>query len=131
MIRRQRGGALEEGRGGGQAAAGLGATGGSAELRGDILVGACRRLGEVPGAPIGIGLGVGRLGQRPMPPPPLLRRCRPVDRRAHQRMAKPHPAVDLDQSGQLRRLECGTGDRESRGRTPQERRIAGGLRRDQ
>ena len=64
-----------------------------------------------------------------MHPPPLLRRCRPVDGRAHERVAKPHTAVDLDQSGQLRRLECRAGDRESLSRTPHERRIAAGLRR--
>ena len=128
-VRRQGRGALEEGGGGGQPAARLGAAGGPLELGGDVLVGAGRRLGEVPGAPVGIGLRVGRLRQRPMHAASLLRRCRPVDRRAHQRMAKPHPAVDLDQPGRLRRLERRARDPEPLRRTPQQRRIAGRLRR--
>ena len=91
-VRRQRRGALEEGGGGGQSAARLRAAGGSLQLAGDGLVRAGRRLGEMPGAPIGIGLGVGRFRQRPMHPPALLRRCGPVDRGAHERMAKADPA---------------------------------------
>src|SRR6202042_768395 len=50
-VRRQSRGAPEEGGGGGQATAPLGADGGSLERVGDRLVRADRRLGEMPSAP--------------------------------------------------------------------------------
>ena len=53
------------------------------------------RLGAVPGAPIGIVVWIGRVRQRPVDLPPLRRRRRPIDRRAHQRMAEPHPGADV------------------------------------
>ena len=53
------------------------------ELVGDLLVGTGRRLGAVPGAPVGIELGIGGLGQRGVQRAPLLRRGRAVGRRAH------------------------------------------------
>ena len=98
-VRRQCRGALEEGGGGGQATARLGADGGSLQLAGDGLVGGGRRLGQVPGAPVRIELRVGRIRQRPVHLSPLIRRRRPVDRRAHERMAKPDSAVDFDKPG--------------------------------
>ena len=63
-IGRQRGRALEEGRGGGEATARLRSSCGTLELRGDVLVGHGRRLRPVPGAAIRVGLGIGRFRER-------------------------------------------------------------------
>jgi hypothetical protein len=128
LIRGEPDGPLLERGGGRQASACLGAVGGAFEFRRDQLVRAGGRRGKVPGPTIRIDLRVGRLGQRAVHPPPLPRRCRPVQRRADQRMAKPHPAVDVDQPGRLRRLECRSSDRVPPGSPPQERRVAGWLR---
>jgi hypothetical protein len=125
----QRGCALEEGGGGGQAAARLCPTGGPLELGGDVLVRAGSRLGQMPSTSVGIELRVGRLGQRPVNPSALVRRRGPVDRGACERMAKPNPAVDLEQARGLRRVEHRVSDAQSRGRAPQQSRVAGRLRR--
>ena len=116
----QAGGALEEGGGRGQPAPRLSPAGRPLELGGNTLIGGARGLSEVPGAPVGVDLRVGRFRQRPVHPPALLRRCPAVDRRADQRMAKPHPVVDFDQAGRLRWLERGARDPEPLGRAPQE-----------
>ena len=76
---------------------------------------------------VGIALRVGGGGQRCVNLALLLRRRRPVDRRAHQRIAKPHAGADLQQPGRLRRLEHGAGDPQLLGGTPHERRVAGRL----
>jgi hypothetical protein len=68
---------LECGRGG-QASTCLGASGGAFELRGDSLIRAGGRCGEVPGTPIWIEPRIGCLRQRPVHLPPFLRRCRSV-----------------------------------------------------
>src|SRR6185312_12901677 len=67
-VGRQRGCALEEGRGRGDAAARLGAVGRAFQLRGDFLVGTGGGAGAVPGAPIGIPRPVGCLGERVVNP---------------------------------------------------------------
>ena len=51
----ERGGPVQKGSGGGQPAAGLRASGSPLELGGDGLVRAGCRLGQMPGAPVGIG----------------------------------------------------------------------------
>ena len=85
------------------AAARLRPVGRALELGGHLLVGPDARLRAVPRAAIGIDLRIGRLGQRPMHAPPVLGRCRPVDRRAHERMAEPHPGAELEQPRRLGR----------------------------
>ena len=107
----------------------LGATRRPLELGSDLFVRAGRCLGQVPRPPIGIDRGVGRLRQHPVRIPPLLGRRRQVNGRAHQRVAKPHPRPDLEQPSRLRGLQrCGR-HAERPSRPPQERRIAGRLRR--
>ena len=98
----------------------------------DLLVGSRRRCGEMPGAAVGVDLRIGRLRQRQVHRPALLRRRRPVDRRAHQRMAERHPLADRQQP-----LGLGGGrrrgvDAEPLGRAPHQQRVADRLgRRDQ
>ena len=91
-----------------------------------------RRVRAVPGAAIGIDLRIGRLRQRPVRAPALLRGCRPVDRRAHERMTKPHPRAELEQTRLGRRRRRLGADPEPLGRAPQQHRLADRLgRRDQ
>jgi len=84
----------------------------------DFLIWARRGLGPVPGPPIRIDSRVGDLGQRAVQLLPRLDRCRPVGRRAHQRMPEPHPrealldppvqryrAADPEPARQLRRRQ--------------------------
>ncbi len=121
---RKRGGPLQKGSSGGQTAPRLNALGGPLQLCRDILVGPGRPLGEVPRVPVGVDLGVGGIGQRSVHETALIRRRRPIDRRAHERMAKPYSAIDFDQASGLRGLERRGGDREVLGRAPQEPRIS-------
>ena len=123
----QGGRALQERGGGRQAAPRLGPAGRLRQVGGDALVGAGRRLGQVPCAPVGIDLGVGRAGQRPVRPPPFLRRCRSVDRGARERMAKAHPGTDLHQASRLHCVRRHTRDRQLLGCAPHQRRITGGI----
>ena len=124
-VRRQRRGALEEGGGSGQAAARLGAAGGLLELAGDGLVGACRRRGEMPGAPVRVDPRVGRVRQCRADAAAFVRSCGAVDGGAHQRMAEPDAGADLDQVGAGERLERRVGEPEASRGAPGERGIAG------
>ena len=82
---------LQERRRGRQAAAGLRAIGRALELGGDRLVGPGCGLRAVPGAAVGIDLGVGRLGERPCTRRRSSGDAGAVDGRPHQRMPEPHP----------------------------------------
>jgi hypothetical protein len=93
------------------------------QIRGDVLVRPRCRLGGVPRAAIRIGLGIGGLGQRAVRAASLLDRCRPVDRRAHQRVPEPHPSADLEQPGRCRGRCCFRTDSELLGRAPHQHRI--------
>ena len=121
---RQRRRALEEGGRRGQTAARVRAARGAFELVGDLLVGPRRRLGAVPGAAVGIELGIGDLRQRAMSFLSLVKRRRPIRRRAHQRVTKPHAGPELEQA----RLGCRRGslgrDSESLGCLPHQHRFA-------
>ena len=102
------------------------------QVGGDALVGAVRRLGRCQARRSGstsasVAPANARCTRRRS-----LRRCRPVDRRAHKRMAEAHPGADLEQPGRLGRLSAAPVIAEPLGRAPQQRRIAGRLgRRDQ
>jgi len=101
------------------------------ELGGHILIMIGRGLGQVPGPPVGIVLRVGHRGQRRVQLLPLGQRCRAVGGRTGQRMAEPHPAVELDQSRVHRgpaRLET---EAQPLGRPPQQRPVAGRIGRRQ
>ena len=56
-----------------------------------------RRVSAMPRPTIGIGIRIGRLGQRPMRVSPLGRGRRPVDRGSHQWMPEADTGSDLDQ----------------------------------
>ena len=102
-VGRQRGRALEEGGSGGEAAARLRARRGALELGGHLLVGHGRRLRTVPRAAIRVDLRIGCLRERAVGLAPLARLGRPVHRRAHERMAEHHRAVQRQQALRLRR----------------------------
>ena len=57
----------------------------------------------MPGTAIAIDLGIGRLRERLVHHLPVAKRCLPVDRRTHQRMTKPHPGTELQQTRRLGR----------------------------
>ena len=128
-VLRQRDGALQERRRGGEPAARLRPAGRALELQGDLLVRPRRGRGQMPRTTVRVGLPIGRLRQRQMDRAALLCRRRPVHRRAHQRMAERHPLADRQQPVRLRGLRGRRPDPEPLGRAPQQQRIADRLRR--
>ena len=117
--------ALSRKRGGrGDAPARLRAAGRALELLGDLLVGPGGRLGAVPCAPVGMGLGIGGLGERGVQRVALGRGCRAIRRRAHQRVAESDLRADLEQVGVDRRRRGVRIDAEPLGRPPHEQRLA-------
>ena len=126
-IAGQRDRALQECGRGGEAAARLRPARRELELARDLLVGPRRRGGQVPRAAIRIDVAVGGLRQREVGGPALRRRRRPVDGRAHQRMAEGHALADRQQP--VRRVDRGEPDPEPLACALQEQRIADRLRR--
>ena len=86
-----------------------------------------RRLRPMPGATIGIGIRIGRVGQRPMHFLAVAKVCGSVGGRAHEWMAEPHPDPELDQPGLLGRPARVPSDPEALGRAPQQAHIAHGF----
>jgi hypothetical protein len=81
-------------------------------------------LRPVPGATIGIGIRIGRLGQRSMHFLAVAKVSGPVGGRAHERMAEPHPDPELDQAGLLGRPARVASDPEALCRAPQQAHVA-------
>jgi hypothetical protein len=81
----------------------------------------------VPGAPVGVELRIGGVGQRTVHAATVRRLAGLVHGRAHQRMTKPHPGADLQQPGGLRGLGRLRIDPQVVGRAPQQRHFAGRL----
>ena len=102
-IGRQRRGAFEEGRGGGEAATRLRSSRGTLELRGDVLIGSGFGLRAVPGAAIGIDLGIGRLRERAVDLAPLLQPGGAVDGRANEGVTEHHAGSRASAGPPLRR----------------------------
>ena len=125
----QRGGAFQEGGGGREPAARLRSAGRALELLGDALFRFGRGRGSMPGTAIGIRLGIGDFGERTVHRPPLRRRGGPVDRRARERMAEPHPPAEREQARRLGRLRSVCSDSQPCGRAPEQHRVADRLRR--
>ena len=119
----QLGGALAEGGGRRQAAAGPGLAGRAFEFGGDVLVEPGRRVRTVPGPAIGIDVRVGGLGEGPVSALALLRRSRPVDRGPGERMTEPQLAARLDEPGRGRRRRGLRLHTELIGRTPYQHRV--------
>ena len=106
-----------------QAAARPRSPGRALELGGDVLVEADRRVRKMPGAAIRVDIDIGGLGQRPVNALSLLRRCRALHRRPHERMTETHLRTEIHQSrGGGRRRRVGP-DAELRGRAPHQHRI--------
>ncbi len=123
-IGSQLGRPLQEGGGRRNAAAALRPAGRALQLIRHPLVGPGRRLGTVPGASIGIGLLIGRLGQRSMHLLAVARVGGPVGRRADQWMPEPHPDTEFDQRGGLGRPPRVAPDPKPLGRAPQHAHVA-------
>jgi hypothetical protein len=94
----------------------------------DILIGPGRGLGEVPGAPIGIELWIGRLRQCLMGLAAFARGGRPVDRRTDEWMTKGHLDTEFHQPLGLGGIGGLGLDPEPVRRPPQQRRVAERLR---
>lgn len=82
-VKGQYRGALEEGRGGGEAAPRLRSGCRTLELRGDLLVGHSCRPRPVPGAAIRVEVWIGRLREGAVGLAPPIRQGCPVDRRTN------------------------------------------------
>ena len=121
-VARQRDGALQERRRGRATATVLCPARTEHQLARDGLVGTGGGGSQVPDTTIGIELRVGRLGQRRVDRPPVLRRGCPVDGRARQRMAEDDAVLHGEQPvGRIDRRER---DSEPLARAPHEQRIA-------
>jgi hypothetical protein len=81
---------LQEPGRGRDAASAPGPVGRALERAGYGLVETRRRLRAMPCSPIGVRPRIRRFGQRAVHLLAILRGCRPVDRRAHERMPEPH-----------------------------------------
>ena len=130
-IRGQQRRAFHERGGRRQAPAGLRAPGRALQLAGDLLIGAWRGLGPVPGAAVGIEPRIGDLRQHAVHLSPVLHGRRPVGRRAHQGMPEPYPRAEFGQLGLDRGRACLHRDAEPPGRPPHQRHVAGRIRRGQ
>jgi hypothetical protein len=123
-IGAQLGRACQERRSRRRTATGLRPVGRALQLVRHRLVGPGRRLRPVPGATIGIGIRIGRLGQRSMHLLAVARVSGPVGGRPHEWMAEPHPDPELDQPGVLGRHTRVASDPEALGRAPQQAHVA-------
>lgn len=93
------GGAFQERGRGGPAAARQGPVRRPFQRGGDRFVRTDRRVGEVPGAPVGVALGVGGVGEGAVHRPQVRGLGAAPDRRAHQRVPEPHRGAQLEQPG--------------------------------
>ncbi len=78
----------------------------------------------MPGATIGIGIRIGRLGERSMHFLAVAKVRGPVGGRPDERMSEPHPDAEIDQRGLLGRLPRVASDPELLGRAPQQAHVA-------
>jgi hypothetical protein len=133
--RRRLGGQLgrtrQEGRSRRRAPTGLRTVGRSFQLMGHRLVGPGRRLRPMPGAAIGVGGRIGRLGQRSMHILAVVEVSGPIGRRADEWMAEAHADAEVDQRGRLGRLPRVPSDPQALGRAPQQAHVAHGFGRRQ
>ena len=122
-IGRQFDGTLVKCRARRQAASRPRSAGRALELGGDVLVEPGRRVRAVPGAAIGVDVGIGGFGQRPVNALSLLRRCCALHRRTHERMSEAHLRAEIDESRGGGRRGRVRPDAELRGRPPHQHRI--------
>ena len=78
----------------------------------------------MPRSSIGVFLRIGDVRQGAVHPLSLPRQRRPIDDRAHERMAKSHPSAELDEARLGRRGRRFDADARPCGRSPHQRRIA-------
>ena len=95
-VERQHRGALEECRRRSNTAARLRPVRRALQLRGDVLIRPSCGLCPMPGVSIGVLVCIGDSSQRSVHFLSFLRGRRPVDRRAHEGMPKPHSRAELD-----------------------------------
>lgn len=97
-VRCQFGRPLQERGRGGDTSSGGRAVGGFLEFVGDIVIGAERGVGAVPGPAIRVGVRIGLVGERAVGRAAIVDVGGEVGGRAHQRMAEADPGADLDES---------------------------------
>src|SRR5580704_7811743 len=76
-----------------------GPAGQALQLGSEVLVEPSRRVRKMPGAAIGVDIGVRSLGQRPVNALSLLRGCRALHRRTDKRMAEVDLRPEIDETG--------------------------------
>ena len=126
-VRCQLGGAGQERRDRRDAAARLRPAGGPLQLPGERLVRCPGGMGAVPGAPVRIGVRVGRLGQRRVGALAIRHGGGAVGGRSHERMPEADPEPDLEEPCRGGRIRRHAGEPEPVGRTPQQRRVSDGV----
>ena len=123
-IRRQRSRALEEHPGGSEAAPPLRTCCRPFQLRGNLLIGRCRRLRPVPSPAIWIDVRIRRLGERPVDLAPLLDSGCSIRRGPDERMAEDDPGTEHQQALRFDGARRRFGDAEELGGTSDRCRIA-------
>jgi hypothetical protein len=123
----QRDGALQERSCGGEPAASLRPVGRALELSGDFLGGSRRRSGAVPGAPVGVRLGVGGFGEGAMHAVAVVCGSRSVGGGSDEWVRELDAHIDLEQPGVHRRADRGDVDAEGRGGTVEQHGVAQGF----
>ena len=97
--------------------------GGALELMRHDLVGARGGMRAVPRPAVGIGVRVGRIGQRSMGLASVRARRCPIRRGAHERVTKAHPGAEVDQIRGFGRRGCIGRDPEPVGCAPQQAHV--------
>src|SRR5918998_4119171 len=93
------------------------------KLRGDGFIRTLRRLCSVPCAAVWVGDRIRRLRQDIVGPATIVQWRRTINGRSHQRMTKPHLAIDLKEAGSFGRSRGSGGDAKSTDRGPEKRWI--------
>jgi hypothetical protein len=95
----------------------------------DNRIGPRRRRRQMPRPPNRVKLPISHLSQRQVRRLALRQQRRPIHRRPHQRMTKPHPLPQLHQPIRLGRHRSRRRNRQSLGRAPHQRGVTDRLRR--
>jgi hypothetical protein len=115
---------LQEGRGGCNAAAGLGSVGRHLQILCHFVVGMPRGLGQVPGAAVRVESSIGSVSECSVHTASVSRGCRLVNGRTNQRMAENYSRGHFQQAINVAFSSCGFVDSKVPGGTPHKTRVA-------